>query len=86
MDAQICDDSIWQCVGYVGCDLDCVARAVPEGFDEYPFRTLLSETLCVIMDDVTYQENIEALSGTILYDYVDVKTTFPEDQLQSPRN
>ena len=39
--------------------------------DEYPFRTLLSEPLCVITDDMTYQDKIEALSGTI-YDYDDV--------------
>ena len=31
----------------------------------------LSEPLCAIMDDMTYQEKIEALSGTI-YDYDDV--------------
>ena len=73
--SEICDDSIWQCVGYVGCDPDCVDRAVPEGGDEYPFRTLLSE-LCVITDDMTYQQKIEALSGTI-YDYDDVNANTP---------
>ena len=71
---QICDDSIWQCVGYVGCDPDCVDQAVPEGSDEYPFRMLICEPLCVIADDITYKENIEALSGTI-YDYDDVNDT-----------
>ena len=55
----------------MGCDPDYVDQAVLEGGDEYPFRTLLSETLCVITDDITYKENIEALSGTI-YDYDDV--------------
>ena len=73
---DVCDDSIWQCVGYVGCDPDFVDRAVPEGGDEYPFRTLLSEPLCVIMDDMTFQEKTEALSGTI-YDYDDVNDNTP---------
>ena len=62
---EICDDSIWQCVGYVGCD--CVDRAVPEDGNEYSFRMLLSEPLCVITDDMTHQEK----TGTIYdYDYV----------------
>ena len=73
---DICDDSIWQCVGLVGCDSDCVDQAVPERCDEYPFRTLLSEPLCVIMDDMTYQEKIGSLSGTI-YDYDDVNDNTP---------
>ena len=51
-------------------------RAVPEGGDEYPFRTLLSEPLCVITDDMTYQEKIEALSGTIC-DIDDVNDNTP---------
>ena len=40
-----------------------------------PFRTLLSEPLCVITDDMTYLE-IEALSGT-MYDYDDVNDNTP---------
>ena len=58
------------------CDPDCVDRAVPEGGDEYPLRTLLSEPLCVITDDMTYQEKIDALSGTI-YHYDDVNDNTP---------
>ena len=61
-------DSSWK---YVGCDPDCVDQTAPEGGDGYPFWTLLSEPPCVIMDDMTYYEKIEALSGTI-YDYDDV--------------
>ena len=44
---------------------------VLEGGDDYPVETLSSEPLCMITDDMTYQEKIEALSGTI-YDYDDV--------------
>ena len=65
------DDSGCECVNYVGCDPDCVDRTVPEGGDDYPVGTLSSEPLCVITDDMTYQEKIDALSGTI-YDYDDV--------------
>ena len=36
-----------------------------------PVGTLPSESLCVVTDDMTYQERIEALSGTI-YDHDDV--------------
>ena len=38
--------------------------------------TLSSEPLCVITDDITYREKIEALSGTI-YDYDDVNDNRP---------
>ena len=43
---------------------------VLEGGDDYPVGTLSSEPLCTIADDMTYQERIEAPSGTI-YDYDD---------------
>ena len=49
----------------MGCGPDCVDRAVPEGGDGCPVETLPSEPLCVVTDDMTYQEKIEALSGTI---------------------
>ena len=65
------DDSVCEYVNYVGCEPDCVDQTVPEGGDDYPVGTLPSEPLCVITDDMTYQEKIEALSGTI-YDYDDV--------------
>ena len=42
----------------------------------YPVGTLSSEPLCVITDGMTYQEKIEALSGTI-YDYDDVNDNQP---------
>ena len=71
------DDSVCEYVNYVGCDPDCVERTVPEGGDDYPVGTLLSEPLCVITDDMTYQEKIEALSGTI-YDYDDVCDNRPD--------
>ena len=72
---EVSDDSSWQHIGYVGCDPDCVDRTAPEGGDGYPFRTLLSELIFVITD-MTYQEKIEALSGTI-YDYDDVVDNTP---------
>ena len=53
------------------CDPDCVTLTVLEGGDDYPVGTLSSEPLRIITDDMTYQEKIEALSGTI-YDYDDV--------------
>ena len=65
------DDSFCEYINYVGCGPDCVGRTVPEGDDDYPFGTLSSEPLCDITDDMTYQEKIEALGGTI-YDYDDV--------------
>ena len=65
------DDSVCQYVNCVGCDLDFVEWTVPEGGDVYPVGTLSSEPLYVNMDDMTYQERIEALSGTI-YDYDDM--------------
>ena len=61
----------------MGGDPDCVDRTVPEGGDDYPVGTLPSEPLCVITDDRTYQEKIEALSGTI-YDYDDVCDNRPD--------
>ena len=45
---EICDDSICQYVGFVGCDLDCVNRTVPEGGDDYPFGTLLLRMIGLI--------------------------------------
>ena len=73
---EIRDDSVCEYITYVVCDLDCVDRTVPEGGDDYPDGTLSSEPLCVITDDMTYQEKIEALSGTI-YDYDDVSDNRP---------
>ena len=43
-------------------------QSVPKDNDGNLFRTLLAESLCVDTDDMTYQEKIESLSGTI-YDY-----------------
>ena len=70
---EICDDSNCQyiIINYMGCDSDCVDRTVLEGGDDYPVGTLSSAPLCVITDDMTCQEKIEALSGAI-YDYDDV--------------
>ena len=51
-------------------------RTVSQDSGECLFGSLLSEPLCVITNDVTYQEKIEALSGTI-YDYDDVNDTEP---------
>ena len=42
-----------------------VLTAVPEGGDSCPVGKLPSEPLCVVTDDMTYQEQIEALSGTM---------------------
>ena len=57
----------------IACDPDCVDQSVPKDNDGNPFRTmtLLAEPFWVVTDDMTYQERIEALSGTI-YDYDDV--------------
>ena len=44
---------------------------------DYLVRTLSTEPLCVITDDMTYQEKIEALNGTI-YDYDDVCDDQPD--------
>ena len=74
--AKIGDDSNCQYINYVGCDVDCVDLTVLEGGDDYPVGTLSSELLCIITDDMTYQEKIEALSGTI-YDYDDVIDNHP---------
>ena len=49
--------------------MDCFCCAAPNGW--CPVETLPSEPLCVVTDDMTYQEKIEALSGT-MYDYDDV--------------
>ena len=57
---EIRDNSVCQYVNCVGSDPDFVDRTVPEGGDDCPV-----ELLCVITDDMTYQERIEALSGTI---------------------
>ena len=67
------------------CDPDCVDQPVPKNSDGNPFRTLLSEPICVVTEDMTYQEKIEDLSGTI-YDYHDVIDNTPvyfdyDDQL-----
>ena len=48
--------------------VDRADRAMPDGGDSCPVGTLPSEPLCVVTDDMTYQQNIEALSGT-MHDY-----------------
>ena len=70
-DARVLGQFVCQYVNCVGCDPDFVDRTVPEGGDDYPVATLSSEPICVITDDMTYQERMEALSGTI-YDHNDV--------------
>ena len=52
-------------------------QSVPKDNDGNLFRTLLAEPLCVVSDDMIYQEKIEALSGTI-YDYDDVIDNTPD--------
>ena len=61
-------NSVCEYVNYVGHNPDWVDCAVPDDVDGYPEGTLPSEPICVITDDMTYQEKIEALNGTI-YDY-----------------
>ena len=68
---QIRNDSNYQYVNYVSCDPVGMDYAVPADGYTCSFETLLSEPLYAITDDMTYQEKIEALSGTI-YDYDDV--------------
>ena len=65
------DDSIYEHVNYVGCGPDGDEPLVPEDNDDCPIKLLLSEPLCEITEDMTYQEKLGALSGTI-YDYDDV--------------
>ena len=47
--SEICDDSNCQYT-------DCVDGTVLEGGDDYLVGTLLFEPLCIITDDMTYQE------------------------------
>ena len=56
---------------------DCVDYAVPDDIDGYPERMLPSEPICVITDDMSYQQKIEALNGTI-YDYDTVCDSLPD--------
>ena len=58
------DDSVYEYVNCVGCGPGCGDRTVPG--DDCLVTLLLSELLCVITEDMTYQEKIEALSGTII--------------------
>ena len=55
---EICDDLNCQYINYVGCDPDCVNQTILKGCDDYPVGTLSSEPICIIMDDMTYQEKI----------------------------
>ena len=75
----VCDKSGWQCVAYVSYDPDCGDHPVTKDDDGNPFRTMtvLAEPFCVVTDYMTYQERIEALSGTI-YDYDDVLDNTPD--------
>ena len=59
----------------MGHSPDCVDRAVPDDVDVYPEGTLPSEP--IFTDDMTYQEKIEALNGT-MYDYDDVCDNSPD--------
>ena len=68
---QIQNDTDCQYVNYVSCDPVGMDYAVPADGHTCSFETSLSEPLCAITDDMTYQEKIEALSG-IIYDYDDV--------------
>ena len=54
--------------------MDC---AVTDDVDGYPEGTLPSEPICVITDDMTDEEKIEALNGTI-YDYDAVCDNLPD--------
>ena len=63
-------------LGVRGCVMFETIRFVEDG-DDYPVGTLPSEPLCVITDDMTYQEKIEALSGTI-YDYDEASDNRPD--------
>ena len=73
---EVQSDSGCEYVDYVGCSPDCVDCMVLEGVDGCPVGTVPSEPLCVITEDMTYQEKIEALSGTI-YDSDDVSDNRP---------
>ena len=61
-------NSVCEYVNYVGHNPEWIDCAVPDHADGYPEGTLPSEPICVITDDMTYQEKIEALNGT-KYDY-----------------
>ena len=68
---QIQNDLDYQYVNCVSCDPVGMDYAVLAESYTCSFETLLSEPLCTITDDMTYQEKIEALSGTV-YDYDEV--------------
>ena len=74
---EIWGNSVSEYVNYVGHIPDCVDHAIPDDVDGYPEGMLPSEAVCVVTDDMTYQEKIEALSGTI-YDYDDVCDNLPD--------
>ena len=74
---EVWGDSGCEYVNYVGYSPDCVDRAVLDDSDGCPEGTLPSVPVCVVTDDMTYQEKIEALSGT-MYDYDDVCDNLPE--------
>ena len=69
--SQIQNDLDYQHVDYMSCDPVSMDYAVPADGHTCSFEMLLSEPLCAITDDMTYQEKIETLIGTI-YDYDDV--------------
>ena len=70
-------DSVCEYFNYVGHNPDWVDCAVPDDVDGYPQGTLPSEPICVITNDMTYQEKIEVLNGTI-YDYDAVCDNLPD--------
>ena len=68
---QIQNDSDCHYVDHVRCVLVGMDYAVLADGYTCSFEMLLSEPLCAVTDDMTCQENIEALSGTV-YDCDDV--------------
>ena len=56
---------------------DYVNRVTQFDFDHYTEGTFPSELSCVITDEMTYQEKIEALNVT-MYDYDDVCDNLPD--------
>ena len=64
-------------VNYVGYSPDWVDRAMLDYGDGCPEGKLPSVPVFAVTDDITYQEKIEALSGT-MYDYDDVFDNIPD--------
>ena len=59
---QIQNDTDCQYVNYVSCDPVGMDYAVPADGHTCSFETSLSEPLCAITDDMTYQEKIEVVA------------------------